>query len=109
MNWVDELEVELQRGKQAEAAGNAGRVRTCARRAVGVVVTEFQSETTNKYGNDAVRQLEGIASDDLLPGEVREAAERLHARILKNFTSRSEHPLDDALVIIDYFRKKLLL
>ncbi len=109
MNWRDELEIELNRGRQAEATGNAGKVRTCARRAVGIVVTEYQKRTGNNYGSDFLRQLQGIGSDELLPREVRQAAERLQSRISQEFTSPSEHPLEDALVIINFFQQQLVL
>jgi hypothetical protein len=109
VNWIDQLETEIGRGKQAEAIGNAGKVRTCARRSVGIVVTEYQKRTENKYGNDVMRQLGGLASDTGLPQEVRKAAERLQSRLSQDFTSPSEHPLEDALVIINFFRQKLSL
>jgi len=109
LNWLEALETELARGRQAEAEGNAGKVRTCARRSVGIVVTEYQGRTENKYGNDAMRQLGGLAADTNLPRGVRESAERLQSRLSQDFTSPSEHPLEDALVIIKFFREKLLL
>lgn len=109
MNWVDQLETEIGWGREAEAAGNAGRARTCARRSVGIVVTEYQKRTENKYGNDVMRQLGGLASDTELPQEVRKAAERLQSRLSQDFTSPSEHPLEDALIIVNFFRQKLSL
>ncbi len=109
MTWVDQLETELGRGREAEAAGNAGKARTCARRSVGIVVTEYQKRTQNKYGNDVMRQLRGLASDTGLPEEVRSAAERLQSRLSQDFTSPSEHPLEDALIIVGYFRRNLSL
>ncbi len=109
MTWADQLELELARGREAEAAGNEGKVRTCARRSVGVVVTEYQKRTENKYGNDAMRQLRGLAADTNLPPEVRRSAERLQSRLAQDFTSPSQQPLEDALVIINFFREKLRL
>ncbi len=109
MSWREELELELSRGKQAADTGNAGKARTCARRAVGIVVSEFQKGGEQKYGTDALRQLQGIAADGGLPSEVREAAGRLQSRIAQDFTSLSEHPLEDALVIIRFFGQKLRL
>ena len=109
MSWREELEGELQRGKRAEAEGNAGKARTCARRAVGIVVTEFQKQTGEEYGNDFLRQLRGIAGDATLPTLVREAAERLQSRLSRDFQSLSVHPLEDARVIIEHFVRYLPL
>ncbi len=109
MSWVVELETELGRAVQAETEGNAGRARTCARRSVGIVVTEYQKRTENKYGNDVMRQLRGLAADTGLPRGVRESAERLQSRLSQDFTSPSQHPVEDALVVINFFREKLLL
>jgi uncharacterized protein (UPF0147 family) len=72
-------------------------------------VTEYQKRTKNLYGNDVMRQLGGLASDTGLPQEVRKAAERLQSRLSQDFTSPSEHPLEDALVIVNHFRQKISL
>jgi uncharacterized protein (UPF0147 family) len=108
MNWFDELELELNRGREAERIGNEGRVRTAARRAVGIAVTEYQRRLeVNRYGADFMRQLRGIAGDQSLPHDVREAATRLQTRISQEFTSPSRQPLADALVIIDFIKRAL--
>ncbi len=109
MSWHDELVSELERAKTAEREGNAGKVRTCARRAVGIVVTELQKRSGDKYGADVMRQLRGIAADAELPGAVRQAAERLQSRLSRDFQSPSEHPLEDARIIIDFFEQQLPL
>ncbi len=109
MHWKELLTRELDRGNEAVATGNAGKVRTCARRAVGIVVTEYQKRSGRNYGNDAMRQLRALVTDEGLPREVREAADRLQSRLSTDFTSRSEHPLEDATVIISFFEQNLLL
>ena len=108
MNWFDEIELELNRGREAERNGNEGKVRTAARRAVGIAVTEYQRRVELvRYGSDVMRQLRGIAGDQSLPRDVREAATRLQARISQEFTSPSRQPLADALVIIDFIKRVL--
>jgi hypothetical protein len=110
MNWYDELELELNRGREAERIGNEGKVRTAARRAVGIAVTEYQRRLEAKrYGADVMRQLRGIAGDQSLPYDVREAATRLQTRISQEFTSPSRQPLADALVIIEFIKRALTL
>ncbi len=108
MNWLDDIELELNRGRDAERIGNEGKIRTAARRAVGIAVTEYQKQLAMKgYGDDVMRQLRGIAADESLPHDVREAATRLQARISQEFTSPSRQPLADALVIIDFIKRAL--
>ena len=110
MNWLDEIEMELNRGHDAERVGNEGRVRTAARRAVGIAVTEYQRQRAVKqYGDDFMKQLRAIADDPSLPAAVRDAAMRLQTRISQDFTSLSRQPLVDAEVIIGYFRRALTL
>jgi len=108
MSWLDEIELEFSRGRDAERTGNEGKARTAARRAVGVAVTEFQKRRAVKqYGNDAMQQLRGITEDNSLPDDVRKAATRLQTRVSQEFTSPSRQPLVDALVIVDFIRRAL--
>jgi hypothetical protein len=108
MSWLDEIEAELARGREAERFGNAGKVRTAARRAVGIAVTEYQRRLGNEgYSGDFMRQVRGLAEDQKLPAEVREAATRLQTRISQEFRSPSLQPLADATVIIDFIRRAL--
>ncbi|HEY6952376.1 MAG TPA: hypothetical protein VI758_08200 [Bacteroidota bacterium] len=108
MGWLDEVEKELGRAREAQRLGNAGRVRTAARRAVGLAVTEYQQRISEKqYGGDFMRQVRGIAEDTSLPEEVRSAAKRLQSRIAEDFTSASRQPLADAQTIIDFIQRAL--
>lgn len=108
MNWLDEIQLELDRGREAERLGNEGRARTAARRAVGIAVTEYQKQTAaRQYGADVMRQLRGISGDGSLPDDVRQASTRLLTRISQDFVSPSRQPLNDAQVIIDFIRREL--
>lgn len=108
MTWLDDIELELNRGRDAERIGNEGKMRTAARRAVGIAVTEYQRRfSPNRYGSDFMRQLRGIAEDASLPENVRQAAMRLQARITPEFKSPSRQPLVDAQVIIEFLRQAL--
>jgi hypothetical protein len=108
MSWLDEIELEFNRGREAERTGNAGKARTAARRAVGIAVMEYQRrQALQRYGDDVMKQLRGIAADLSLPIDVREAAGRLQTRISQEFTSPSRQPLADAEVIINFFRQAL--
>lgn len=104
MDWRDQLELELGRAREALRQENAGRARASARRAVWVVVNEYQRRTRQDiYGRDAMRQLAGIADNDALPEAVRSAADRLRARLSPDFSSPSLNPLADATLIIGHF------
>jgi hypothetical protein len=108
VTWLDDIELEMERGREAERIGNEGKVRTAARRAVGIAVTEYQRQhSVNRYGNDFMRQIRGVADDATLPGYVRESAMRLQARISLEFESPSRQPMADAQVIIEFFRQAL--
>ena len=108
MSWIDEVEKELIRAREAVKLGNEGRVRVSARRAVSVAVHELQKKDTGKnYRGDAVHQLQDIARDVTFPPEVRNAANRLQARLSTDFTSESKDPIADALIIIECIRLKL--
>jgi uncharacterized protein (UPF0147 family) len=108
MRWLDEIELEFNRGREAERIGNEGKTRTAARRAVGIAVTQFQNRRIQKqYGSDVMRQLKGIAEDQSLPEEVRQAATRLYTRVSPEFTSPSQQPLADARIIVDFIRQAL--
>ncbi len=108
MTWIDDIELEMERGREAEHIGNEGKVRTAARRAVGIAVTEYQRRlSVNRYGNDFMRQIRSVADDLTLPDFVRESAMRLQTRISPEFKSPSFRPLADAQVIIDFFRQAL--
>ncbi len=108
MNWRDEVKVELERAAAAERGGNSGKVRTSARRAVGIAVMELQRRIPGKrYGGDFISQLRGFASDESVPEEARLAAERLHTRLSPQFESPSKSPIDDAKCIIRFVTERL--
>lgn len=109
MSWHDDMELELRRAREAAAAGNPGKARTSVRRAVGVAVAELQRRFPGKhYGVDAMSQVRGIAQDQGIPVEVRDAAERLQTRLSADFTSLSHDPLSDGETIIGFIKRVLV-
>lgn len=108
MGWIEEVESELARAREAQQVGNQGRVRTSARRAAGIAITALQSKfPEKKYGRDFMEQLRGFAGDSSLPESARSAAQRLQAKLLTNFKSPSVQPLADALLILHYVEERL--
>jgi hypothetical protein len=108
MNWRDEIDLELARGRDAERIGNQGRARTSARRAVGIAIVELEKQFPEKqYGRDFMTQLRALASDLAVPERVRNAADRLQARLSPQFESPSKHPIDDAGIILQFILERL--
>jgi hypothetical protein len=100
---------ELKLGRQAREQGNEGRARVCARRAAGwavrFVYTPDSSESIPE--TNAYRYLLWLKQERRFPGNVREAAERLTARVNQEFSLPfDQDPLDDAALIVDWMLAK---
>jgi HEPN domain-containing protein len=104
-----QADVELQRAREALEVGNDGRARTAARRAAGNALTALKQRFPGRnYGDDMMRQLRNLMDDVTVPLDVREAAERLQARITEQFTPAfSTDPVEDALTILKYVKRCL--
>jgi hypothetical protein len=108
MKWIDDTDRELRNAAEAERIGNRGKVRTCARRAAGIAVSELQSKLPGtKYGRDFISSVRGIAMDASVPGEVRAAADRLQTKLTPDFESPSTDPIEDARIIIRFVADRL--
>lgn len=106
--WKEQIRLEMARAVEAKRTGNAGRVRTCARRAVGIAITEWQRRDAGiNYGRDFLRQLQGMSSDTRTPDEVRLAATRLQERLRKDFQSASREPMRDARIVIGHVLQRM--
>ena len=103
MNWMEDIELEMRRAREAQQKGNSGKARTSARRAVGLAVEELQKRFPDtSYGRDFITQLRSLAADPALPQAARDAADRLQARLMPDFQSRSLNPVEDAAIILEY-------
>jgi len=99
------IDVELTRAKKALEEGNIGMARVCARRACGNAISFWlQNNPRHSYGDSAINQLRSIQSDDTIPNEVQDAAERLTAKVANPSDSNFTNDLfADAKIITDYF------
>jgi len=105
---MESVTLELQRAAEAERSGNEGRARTSARRAVGFAITEMERRFPEKrYGSDFMTQLRSLARDPQIAQSVREAADRLQARLSPGFESLSKDPIADANIIIRFVAEQL--
>jgi hypothetical protein len=101
------IEAELAAGRAAQAAGNAGRARVCARRAAGLGIKAWYRRRAEARGQaagwdgDALAQLRRLQADEAAPAEVRAAAERLTTKVGHDHQLPfDDDPLADAQRII---------
>lgn len=108
MNWIDHIDLEMRRARDAQRQGSGGKARTSARRAVGLAVEELQKRFPETfYGRDFIAQLRSLSLDPAVPQAAREAADRLQARLTPDFQSRSVNPVDDAEIILAYLFSRM--
>jgi len=89
----------------AEAArgnGNEGMVRVCVRRAAGAAISYWVVQQGRRgWGTDAMNQLRALRNEISLPGVVRDAADRLTARVTEQFEAPFPNdPVQDCMIII---------
>lgn len=99
---------ELRAGRSAAAGGNLGRVRVCARRAVGMFLQAIAGTIPEEVGTNAMANLRWLQSTTSIPAPERDAATRLAvgARAEASGGTVSEDPLADAALIINYFLRR---
>ncbi|MCK9407959.1 MAG: hypothetical protein WCX28_09180 [Bacteriovoracaceae bacterium] len=99
MNWLYQVEIELQRIRPHE---NPGRTRTTARRIAGIALQYLYRESST----DFLKLLHTATRDDSIPQEVREAINRLVTRLDSNFQSLAVDPINDALIVVQYVKQQ---
>jgi hypothetical protein len=101
---VEPARAELERAQAARAAGNEGLARVCARRAAGQALGLYAARHAGlAWGRSALSRLAGLAQARDAPAEVRQAAERLIARITpEHVLPFDEDPLGDARRIVEF-------
>lgn len=81
------IEEELARGAQARRDGFEGRARVCARRAAGAAIREYMAlKGLPASGPSAYDLLAGLQDEPSLSAQMRQAIERLLARVDENYT-----------------------
>jgi hypothetical protein len=105
----ERIERELAAGRAAQAAGNAGRARVCARRAAGLGIRAwFQRRAaargeTGGWGGDALTQLKRVQAEPEVPEAVRAAAARLTTKVdFDHQLPFDDDPLEDAGLILRF-------
>ena len=102
----EHVDQELARGDAAFSAGNAGKARVCARRAIGQAIDSFWTPTAHAapWPADTLHKLHRIHEDESFSLEVREAAQRLTTKVTQQDTMPfPTDPMADARLIIRHF------
>jgi hypothetical protein len=99
-----DIEAELARARKAREAGNEGQARVCARRAAGIALREwYKRRAGSGWGGDALKQLQRLREDPLVPEEVHTAARRLTTKVnLDHKLPFADDPIEDARRIIEF-------
>lgn len=97
------IETEMTAAQVARAAGNEGRARVCARRAVGHAARAFYARTGVAQPGDALAQLKHLRDDARLPEALRAAAGRLTVKVdHDHHLPFADDPLADARTLIQF-------
>lgn len=99
---MQEIRAELTKAAEARQAGNEGMARVCSRRAAGQAVSAYLEKFPHPdWGTSAVNRLAGMKLDTTMPPDVRQAAERLTARVNEEHQLPfAADPITDAEAII---------
>ncbi len=97
-------EAELAQAQKAREAGNEGQARVCARRAAGIAIREwYKRRLGSGWGGDAMKQLQRLGEDPLVPEEVRAAAQRLTTKVdFDHQLPFEDDPIEDTRRIIEF-------
>jgi len=99
MNWLLQIDTELQRVRPNE---NSGRTRTTARRIAGIALQHFYHQSSE----DFIKLIQSAIDDSALPENVHSALKRLAARLDANFKSPSIDPISDAMIVVEFIKNK---
>ncbi len=96
------IDQELRAAEIAWKAGNEGKARVCARRAVILAVESWMATRAEPARRgDAMERLRMIQQHGAFPPSIREAAERLSTTVTRRHTAPfTIDPISDAHVII---------
>ncbi|NUM81714.1 hypothetical protein HUU42_13020 [bacterium] len=110
LSWQTALESEMRAAQKAWIEQNDGRARACVRRAVGIILSEYNRAHNKEIitGKTALDRLRHVASDSRFPEEIRKAATRLTTNVNQRLTPHfTFHPLNDANILIVFFQNEM--
>jgi hypothetical protein len=87
IDWEIAFENELRLGERARLNGNEGRARVCARRAAGIVISEYFKRKGNRLSSTSAYDLLNIALQEPdLPPQAAEICQHLSLRLAPDFS-----------------------
>jgi uncharacterized protein (UPF0147 family) len=98
------IKLELAAAVAAWNAGNDGKARVCARRAVALADEAWLAQQASpSWSGDAMAHLHRIQQDVSFPSSVRQAAERLTTTVTrKHMAPFTTDPIGDANAVIAF-------
>lgn len=99
-----DIQAELTHAREAQAIGQAGKARVCARRAAGWAIRVWYRRSDGLgWDGDAMKQLWRLRDDAGVPEPIRQAAERLTTKVDENHELPFEaDPVEDAQSIVAF-------
>ena len=100
--WREKYTFEVERGRKAEVAGNAGMARVCARRAAGHLLRAFlQLHGLLARGPSALDVLHQVSEDVGLDEHTRKIAQGFLMRITPEHVLPVDINLLDELIVLE--------
>ena len=85
-DWKAQIEIEFERAEAANARGNEGQARVCARRAAGIAIREYYARRGQSVRTpSAYDLLQLLAEEPHLSPDLKQAAVHLTLRITEEF------------------------
>lgn len=108
MEQSDLIERELAAAEAAWKAGNEGKARVCARRAVAIATEAWLARWPDRHWRgDAMEHLRQIQHDESFPLPIRQAAERLTTAVTQRDSAPfTTDPISDARQIIAHLGRR---
>jgi hypothetical protein len=99
-----QIQVELERAKQARAKNNEGQARVCARRAAGIAIRDYLTRRGTRIPSASSYDLLNLIKEDtLLSPALRLVADHLTLRVTEEFKLPIEADLvEEAQILCDW-------
>jgi HEPN domain-containing protein len=105
-NWQEKYNEEIEQARSARSQGNEGKSRVCARRAAGIVITEFLARAGDlPPSGSSYDLLRWMNARPGLPAEVYQSVSKLALRVDTEYKLPEEI---DLIVEAERLRKQLL-
>ena len=105
-DWKSKYEAEILQAEAARRVGNEGKARVCARRAAGIVVSEyFRRHDILMQGKSSIEKMNYLISQPRVEDGLKEILGHLLLRVTKEHTL----PIDIDLIVETHKLKAYLI